>query len=287
MPCTCHTGRTLIAKELPPETESAIEQFFRQFRGALNPVREDIVDAIRSGEIDPSTTSGVQVAVEEYIGNYSSEIQAVFRDGIENGAEAGRAIAGRRFNLDIDFDVVPQRTLEELNDWAIEASNEVVNRFGDEITSFVRSAHEEGLSIDDLAETLNDDLFEGRLQDWESRRVARTETVSSSNAGSHTAHEDADGVVAERWVASLDGRQRDSHDAADGQTVAVGNTFLVGGAEARYPGDPHLPPGERIHCRCIAVPVYRDELTDEEFATIESGGRLTAAAPTSATRAVG
>lgn len=280
MPCSHHAGRTFLAKDLPPEVQSAVERFFRQFRTTLDDVRQDLTTALREGDLDPSTTSGVRVAVEEMIGDHTADIETVFREGIEDGIQAGRAVAARRHALDIAFDVVPERALRELDDWAVEASDEVTSRFSDEITSFIRTAHEEGLSIDDLTETLNDDLFDGRLQDWEARRVARTETISSSNAGSHTANEDAPGVVAEEWITELDGRQRDSHGEADGQIVAVDGTFLIGGAEARYPGDPQLPAEERINCRCSVVPVFRDELTDSEFAQIESGGRITRSAPT-------
>jgi uncharacterized protein with gpF-like domain len=278
---TCHTaGRTLLAKEIAPEARAAIESFFRDFSGAVDDVRQDLVDAIRNGDLDPSTTSGVRVFVEQTMGNYTSSFETVFREGLEEGAKAGRAIAGRRFDLDVAFDTVPKETLDALDDWAVQASDEVTSRFADDITGFIRTAHEEGLSIDDLADTLNDDLFEGRLQDWEAERVARTETISSSNAGSHTAYQDAGSVVGEEWIATFDGRQRDTHGDADGQIVAVENVFLVGGYEADHPGDQSLPAEERINCRCTVVPVFRDDLTDSEFAQLESGGRLNASAAT-------
>jgi len=282
---TCHTqpGRTLLAKEIPAEARAAIEQFFRDFVSTVDDVRGDLVDAVRQGDLDPSTTSGVRMFVEETMGNYTSSFETVFRDGLEDGAKAGRAVAGRRFDLDVDFDAVPQRTLDVLEDWSVKATDEVTSRFADDITSFIRNAHEEGLSIDDLADTLNDDLFEGRLQDWEAERVARTETISSSNAGSHSAFEEANSVVGEEWLATFDGRQRDTHGDADGQIVAVDGTFLVGGYEADHPGDPDLPAEERINCRCTAVPVFRSDLSDSEFARLESGGRLNASVSTGGT----
>lgn len=274
----CAAGRSLVVKEIAPEARAAVEQFFREYRDVVDDVRVDLVQAIRDGDLDPSTTDGVRAYVQRVFGDYSSEFDVVFREGVERGAEAGREIAARRHQLDIAFDRVPEDMTEVLDDWALGSSETVTDRLGDDITSYVRGAHEEGLSIDDLAEQINDDLFEGRLQDWEAERIARTNTIPSSNAGTHSAMRDADSVVGEEWIAELDGRERDTHAEADGQIVAVDGTFLVGGYEAGHPGDPTLPAEEIINCRCTLVPVFRDELTDSEFSRLESGGRLNAAA---------
>lgn len=282
MSCTCHyAGRTLLAKqELSPEAERAFREFASEFAGALDPLREDLVGAIEAGDIDPSSTSSVRVGVERLAGNYTNDLQVVYREGTERGAEAGRAFAANRHQLDISFDVVPERVLEEFGDWSEEIIEaEVLETISEESTRFVRAAHEDGLSIDDLADAINEDLFEGRLQDHVAERNARTATISSSNAGSHSAYEDADSVVAEEWLTAVDGREREAHGGVDGQIVAVESLFLVGGEELRYPGDPQGSPENIINCRCTVVPVFRDQLTDSEFAELESGGRLTAGAP--------
>jgi 2'-5' RNA ligase len=41
---------------------------------------------------------------------------------------------------------------------------------------------------------------------------------------------------------------RDTHIEADGQTVAIGETFTIGGFDARYPCDPDLPVEESVNC---------------------------------------
>jgi hypothetical protein len=51
----------------------------------------------------------------------------------------------------------------------------------------------------------------------------------------------------------MDGNERDTHTGADGQTVGTDETFTVGGATWKYPGDDMLPPEERINCRCTVV----------------------------------
>lgn len=62
-------------------------------------------------------------------------------------------------------------------------------------------------------------------------------------------------VPRQRWVSRRDGRVRPTHVEADGQTVAAGELFIVGGYGMRFPGDPAGPPGERINCRCNLVAV--------------------------------
>mgnify|MGYP003133155469 CR=1 FL=1 len=58
-----------------------------------------------------------------------------------------------------------------------------------------------------------------------------------------------------RWVTSIDGRERGSHRAADGQERDFDEPFDVNGAQLMFPGDPAGPPGEVINCRCTSIPV--------------------------------
>lgn len=280
MPCSCRSGRSLLAKQdLPPEVERAVRDFFSEYRTAIDPIRRDLLDAIETGEIDPSSTSSVRTGVRRIAGQYTADIEVVFETGTERGVTAGRELAVRIHQLDIDFELVPERVLAEFDAWSADATAAAMSTLTDETTRYVRAAHEDGLSLDDLRDAINDDLFDGRLQDWQAERTARTATLSSSNAGSHSAYEDSRSVVAEEWLsAGDDGRTRETHLAADSQIVAVENTFLVGGHEARYPGDPHLPLEEFVQCRCVAIPVRREQLTDEQFAHLEAGGRLNAPA---------
>ena len=52
------------------------------------------------------------------------------------------------------------------------------------------------------------------------------------------------------WMATLDGRTRDSHRHMDGERREVGKKFSNG---CRYPGDPQGAPGEIYNCRCTLV----------------------------------
>ncbi len=79
---------------------------------------------------------------------------------------------------------------------------------------------------------------------------ARTATNTAVNAGFESTFKGA-GLAARSWITQRDDRVRESHAAVDRDVVAAGENFTVGGYEARFPGDPNLPIGLRINCRCI------------------------------------
>lgn len=70
----------------------------------------------------------------------------------------------------------------------------------------------------------------------------------------------ADGIVVHN--STEDHRTRATHREADGQRVALGAPFRVGGFELAFPGDPSGPPQETIQCRCVQLLVERGESVD-------------------------
>ena len=89
-------------------------------------------------------------------------------------------------------------------------------------------------------------------ESWASigERLARTEATTAHN---RAALAGAGAGERKRWVSRHDARTRPTHLAADGQTVPVEQTFLVGGYTLAYPGDPRGPMHETAGCRCVTV----------------------------------
>jgi hypothetical protein len=87
--------------------------------------------------------------------------------------------------------------------------------------------------------------------------IARTETHGAAGYGAQGAAVETGLELRKEWVASFDERTRESHAAANGQTIGLQDYFDIGGHSAQYPGDPALPPEECINCRCVSafVPV--------------------------------
>lgn len=87
-------------------------------------------------------------------------------------------------------------------------------------------------------------------------RYARTAMTSAQNAGRMEMLHRAEGMgikVKKVWLATLDGRTRDSHQKMDGRTAKVDEAFPNG---LMFPGDPNGPPAEVYNCRCTLIYDY-------------------------------
>lgn len=80
--------------------------------------------------------------------------------------------------------------------------------------------------------------------------IARTETLTALNNGSHEAAKALPIRMSHTWIATEDSRTRHSHRTLDGETVPLSAPFSNGGM---YPGDPTLKASERIQCRCVEI----------------------------------
>ena len=86
-------------------------------------------------------------------------------------------------------------------------------------------------------------------------RNARTAVTGAENAGRIDSYIRAEKMgikMQQMWMATLDGRTRDSHAIMDGEHQEVGKKFSNG---CRYPGDPQGAPAEVYNCRCTVVAI--------------------------------
>lgn len=125
-----------------------------------------------------------------------------------------------------------------------------------QIAAAVTQAVIQGESIPKLARRIADQTAQTNMKVM--TRYARTAMTSAQNAGRMEMLHEAQGMgikVKKRWLATLDGRTRDSHASMDGKTVGVDEKFPNG---LMFPGDPNGPPGEVYNCRCTLVYEYED-----------------------------
>lgn len=81
-------------------------------------------------------------------------------------------------------------------------------------------------------------------------RNARTMVTGAENAGKQDRFkslEEKGAIIKKVWMATPDGRTRDSHIDIDGEEVEIGENFSNG---LEYPGDPGGDPAEVYNCRC-------------------------------------
>jgi len=153
--------------------------------------------------------------------------------------------------------------------YVAEQSTTKITGYVDETTrSTLRASLEEGVrqgeSIRDLRDRV-EDVFDAADQ-TRAEAIARTEVVGAANWATTQAHK-VSGVVSEReWVATRDGRARETHLEMDGQKVAIDKKFTSpSGATADCPGSFGVAE-EDIQCRCTTVAVIDDPPDDSEDA---------------------
>ena len=135
----------------------------------------------------------------------------------------------------------------------------LVTNLNNELTKTIRVVKQgliNGTSYAKQAQALKA-TFDGNA--YNALRVVRTEGNRLANAGTYLNSEDlkeAGVSIRRQWVATLDGRTRDSHQALDGQYEDDNGLFHIHGLSARYPGD-FGDPAEDISCRCSTIDVVQ------------------------------
>jgi hypothetical protein len=105
------------------------------------------------------------------------------------------------------------------------------------------------------------------------KRWATGVAVQAATAGVEGARDAVLSLVAtkivRRWVTRRDDDVRKTHRKADGQYVAPGKPFKVGGHTLRFPGDPDAPVKETANCRCkVRLLRAADARVDDESASV-------------------
>ncbi len=83
------------------------------------------------------------------------------------------------------------------------------------------------------------------------RAIARTETHAGAMMGGLTAAQVIEIDTLKRWNATEDGRTREDHADADGQTRDLNGFFIIGSDKMQHPGDPSAEAAQVVNCRCV------------------------------------
>ena len=177
--------------------------------------------------------------------------------------------------LEASFSLENKLARKYLGDKVAEFSKEVLSTKADQLRRTLTEGFKKGEDIRRLSERVQkvyDGVIKGK---YEALRIARTETISASNAGSFMGYEDS-GVVKEKgWLSTRDQRTRGAktgdkadHYHMDGQRVKLKEAFVDPrtGARMKYPGDTSLGAGgiDTVMCRCTIVSYVTEKETEEE-----------------------
>jgi hypothetical protein len=188
-----------------------------------NIVQGIVRESFLAGE-PPATTAR---RIKEAVGLTPAQVQHVanFRRELEEGSSKalGRALRDKRYDASIRKAIESGEPLPEA-------------KISDMVAAYKR-----------------------RYVAFRAMNIARTESLRAASLGHMEAVRDGikDGTidpqtVVKRWIATKDGKTRDTHRELDGKEVrGIDSPFVTrSGAILRHPHDPDAPASETINCRC-------------------------------------
>lgn len=248
--------RNHLLKARSDAEEAAERTFIEEFVRLLEQWHADVVEALEAGELNLLATEAARRTIARTLDAHQQAMQEAFETLWVDTGEAARTADIRRYDLDAAPELSQQVT-RELRQYAGDSWDETSETMIEEITAALRDAHDAGLSNDEMARILREDVFPD-MRGYEATRAARTASTGAAGRGSVSGYRDA-GVPGKEWLATGPpyNRTRESHEEIDGQVVPVGAKFTTGaGNQAWWPGDPRLPPSDFIHCRCAVAPAW-------------------------------
>jgi uncharacterized protein with gpF-like domain len=135
------------------------------------------------------------------------------------------------------------------------------------IAKILSQAAQEGWSFDEIVRQLR---VAPELTDMRARRIARTETVTSSNQAAMLYAQTSGNLMEKIWIAVRDQRTRHDHSVVDGKKLPIDEPFLLNNAKVgpvlmMQPGARNqsnglaVPASEVVNCRCtVAFRAKRD-----------------------------
>ena len=139
----------------------------------------------------------------------------------------------------------------------------------EKVRSVITAGIEVGRSVQELTKQIQEVLSIGGTVNgdsvWESdaRRIARTESLAAYNGGTYNGalawQKETGQTRFKQWLATADGRTRETHRTAHDQVQPFTDRFSVGTASLLFPGDPSGPADEIINCRCALLVLSAEE----------------------------
>ncbi len=162
------------------------------------------------------------------------------RAGITFGEKVARSLKSSAFE---------QVLLEWIKRQALQTVDDIDDRTLEIVRSVIARGTTDEVDVAEIAQLIEDatdvDSDSARAR---ARTIARTEMHAAMNFAQVESAKATGLQLVKTWTANLDGRTRESHAEADGQTVPLDQPFVVDGESIDRPGDGS--PENSINCRC-------------------------------------
>lgn len=170
----------------------------------------------------------------------NGRLPAVYVRNFNQLAETVEQLEGYTFSL-VNQNTIKNLVLKQIN------KAKDIPWIKNQMNSEVLQGIIQGESMDKIAKRLTNVVG---MNEKSAIRTARTQVTSAENQGRFDSFKQAedDGIILhKKWIATHDGRVRDSHAAIDGEEQEVDVPFSNG---LMFPGDESGEPAEVYNCRC-------------------------------------
>lgn len=150
---------------------------------------------------------------------------------------------------DITTPVVTNAISDWIRSFGGEKITQITTTTMTDINQIISKGVEDGLSEREIAKSIS--AIAPSISAGRSPTIARTEVHGSSQGISLEVAQLSEIEMQKEWIAADNERTREAHAEANGQTVAMTDTFIVDGERLQYPGDPAGSAGNVINCRCV------------------------------------
>jgi len=265
-------GHTLPERALKAEWESVDAMRRELERPIVQDVRrlirekgQDIVRGVeRIARKDPGRLSLARKSVKDAaiardtvdLTQWEEELRDTIESGLLDALEAGFQIGFFQMGLDATTLGTGRPEVRAIIDEILTRQIQVPSTILDAVGRDIQAGMREGETISEITARI-----QGRMDNvaaHKPRTIAQTSVTAGSSQAQQLAYEET-GLYAKRWLSQRDGKVRATHTAADGQEVQAGDSFLVGSASLRFPGDPAAPAEEVVNCRCTTLPVRKED----------------------------
>lgn len=239
-------------------TYEAFLEMESEFHNLLKIQRSKIIESIENGTV---TNEILKLYIENIEKQQVLYEQIVYKNFLNIMNLVKQEILSElgQTSVSITFDLLNEKALKFLEDKKIKFAIKVADTTHKAIINELSEGFEKGESIQELSNRIKD------MPEFDMKRatvVARTEIISSSNAGTLQGYKESGVVIGKEWSSTKDERTRDHHKDVEGQRVALDNPFIVDGDLLDYPGDNSYDAkaSNVIQCRCSMKPILEGEV---------------------------
>ena len=162
-------------------------------------------------------------------------------------ASAGEAL--KPFGINFDIHAPTSKLI--LDQYSKRITETVGSAIAEQVTEAIQSGYATGQSVAQVSAAIQKST--DAISSVRADMLARSDLNGIANAGSLLAAQTSGAAKSKSWLAVIDDRTRPDHVDADGQTVGLGDQFVVGGETCNAPGDPSLSWEQSANCRCTLV----------------------------------